>query len=269
MKNQVVNFIQGVFMRFGVQVTKKKRGVEYMNLLNKARYTPMKIKLLGKDFRIADAPSFYYSYHEIFTEKIYHFNTNSKQPLILDCGSNYGTSIAYFKEIYPNAKVIGFEPDPKIFSILKENIETRGLKDVELLNYGLWKEETTLTFESEGADGGRISDDTDSSNSIGIKTKKLSDYLKDTKVDMLKMDIEGAEIQVLKEAQDYLANAENIFIEFHSFQNEPQGLADLLAILEQQGFRYYIHTQFCSQTPFTEIQLQLGMDLQLNIFAVK
>ena len=233
MKKRITFFVQSLFMRLGVEVIKKKRGVEYLHLLNQPRYTPMTVKLLGGNFRIADGSSFYYNFHENFTEQIYRFNTNNKQPVILDCGFNYGTSIVYFKHIYPHAKIIGFEPDPKIYNILKENIEARVLKDIELLNYGLWKEETTLTFNSDGADGGRILADNKGSNPIHIKTKTLSSYLKDTKVDLLKIDIEGAETEVLKEAQNYISNASNTFIEFHSYQNQEQKLEDILTILSR------------------------------------
>lgn len=269
MKKWMVNFIQSFFMYFGVQIVRKKQGIEYRYLLNKKRYKEQTVKLLGKDFLIADGASFYYSYHEIFTENIYKFKASSATPFILDCGSNYGTSIVYFKHLYPNAKIIGFEPDPQIHRILSTNIANRGLTEVEVLNYGLWKEETTLTFASEGADGGRISSQEGDSDSIHIKTKVLSAFLKNEKVDLLKIDIEGAEVDVLIEAKPYLQNVDHIFIEFHSFEGQPQRLNELLDVLETSGFRYYMQTQFGSKTPFVEVKLQLGMDLQLNIFAIK
>ena len=58
-----------------------------------------------------------------------------------------------------------------------------------------------------------------------------------------------------------------LFIEYHSFAGAEQTLAELLQKLTVSGFRYYIRTQFCAPRPLLATELQLGMDLQLNIFA--
>jgi hypothetical protein len=64
-----------------------------------------------------------------------------------------------------------------------------------------------------------------------------------------------------------LGMVQQMFIEYHSFKQAPQTLGRLLDTLSGAGFRYYIHHQFCSPTPLTLETVQLGMDLQLNIFA--
>ena len=64
-----------------------------------------------------------------------------------------------------------------------------------------------------------------------------------------------------------LDQVSQIFIGYHSFKNSEQSLSKLLGKLTECGFRYYIHTQFCSPRPLTEKAFQLGIDLQLNIFA--
>jgi hypothetical protein len=60
-----------------------------------------------------------------------------------------------------------------------------------------------------------------------------------------------------------------VFIEYHSFRDSKQTLNLILDKLTSNGFRYYIHTIGCSPRPFTEERDNLGMDLQLNMFAVK
>lgn len=74
--------------------------------------------------------------------------------LILDCGSNIGMSILYFKHVYPKARIIGFEPDPAIFPYLQENMTRNGLKDVQLVQAALASQEGTLTFYSDSKFGG-------------------------------------------------------------------------------------------------------------------
>jgi hypothetical protein len=77
------------------------------------------LSFLNYSVRINDGPNFYILYKDIFIHRIYHFEAQRPDPLILDCGSNIGMSILYFKHIYPRARVIGFEPDPAIFPYLE------------------------------------------------------------------------------------------------------------------------------------------------------
>lgn len=243
---------------------------EYKELLKLPRYKPTEVQLLNNSFQIADALSFYYSYQEIFKQEIYRFLSDKANPIIIDCGSNYGTSVLYFKHIFPEAKIIAFEADPYIFKFLEKNASHYQLKDVELHNLALWNKETTISFVSEGADAGRINkDDGQNKNAVDVKTALLSRYIGDTKVDMLKMDIEGAEDLVLKECVEKLTQVENIFIECHSFQNKKQDLNIILSILTEVGFTYQIHEQYSSPQPLLKRETQLGMNLQLNIFGYR
>jgi hypothetical protein len=123
----------------------------------------------------------------------------------------------------------------------------------------------SIEFFSEGADGGRVHKMDDPKNTSSVDTVLLDDLI-DGQVDFLKMDIEGSETDVLC-ASRKLNKVKQLFIEYHSFVDETQNLGDLLSCLAKNNFRYYIHTQFCSKKPLVDDQIQLGMDLQLNIFA--
>ncbi len=234
------------------------------------RYTELSVHFFGNKIKIPDSASLLFLNHELFELEIYKFSTVKKEPLIIDCGANIGLSIIYFKTLYPDAKLIAFEPDKNIFDYLQFNIASFDFQNVELINKGLYKEETTLSFFSEGADGGRIASDNDNKALIKISTVKLSGYLKNQQVDFLKIDIEGAEADVLIECQDELKNVKNIFIEYHSFSDKPQTLSMILSILQNNGFRYYIeHTGVKSNHPFINIENYVGFDNQLNIFGYR
>jgi FkbM family methyltransferase len=240
-----------------------------VSLKNTPRFHSVTSDLLGRKLLIPDATSFLFIYDEIFVKEIYKFEATKKDPVIIDCGANIGLSILYFKNIYPSAKIIGFEPDPKIFSILKNNISSFDYQDVELINNALWEEEKELDFYSEGADAGRLSNTTDKTSMIKIKAVKLSTFL-DSPVDLLKIDIEGAEYAVLKECQDKLKNVNKLFVEYHSFLNEEQMLDEILRILKNEGFRYNINQiGIVSKQPFVKVNNYSGMDLQMNIFAYR
>jgi hypothetical protein len=120
----------------------------------------------------------------------------------------------------------------------------------------------------EGADGGRIAIAGDD-NLVELTTIRLQEFLY-RKVDLLKIDIEGAEITVLEDCKDLLGNVDRIFVEYHSFSKTPQSLDKLLNILFNAGFRYNIqHVGVFSNNPFIKINEYHNMDLQLNIFAYR
>lgn len=243
---------------------------DYQTIIKTPRFQELTIKFLGVTIKTPDSASLRFLNHELFGLEIYKFKSQNENPLIIDCGANIGLSVIYFKRLFPNAKVIAFEPDKKIFQYLKFNISSFGFDDVELINKGLWHEEITLSFFSEGADGGRVAKENDKENIIKIDTVVLSDYLKNTKVDFLKIDIEGAETDVLIECEPYLKNVEKIFIEYHSFIDKPQTLSKILHILQNCGFRYYIeHIGVKSKHPFMAISNYVGFDNQLNIFGYR
>jgi len=234
------------------------------------RYKHISTPILGKSLSLVDGQSFYYSYWEIFEQEIYCFSSHKKEPLIVDCGSNVGLSILYFKTIYPQSKIIGFEADPDVYPILESNLTRFGYDDVELHNKALWHEETTLDFAVEGADAGRVAKEQKDEFKRRVKVPAvcLSNYLSEP-VDLLKLDIEGAETAVIKECAGCLHRVNNLFIEYHSFWQEPQTVDDILSILKDANFRVSIHSQFASPKPFVKQPLHLGMDLQLNIFAYR
>ena len=238
---------------------------EYLRL--QPRYKEMIVKLAGQNFKIADPMSFYWSYREIFGTHIYKFHSKKTSPTIIDCGSNYGTSLVYFKTIYPEAKIIAVEADPKIYEILEWNVHRRNFNNIRLINKAVSTSPEPIKFYREGADGGRSYPLSTNEEIINIETIQLDDLIQEP-IDFLKMDIEGAETEVICTSKK-LQMANQIFIEYHSFKDAAQSLNQILDVLSSNGFRYYIHTQFCSPSPLTEEKLQLGMDMQLNIFAKK
>jgi len=126
-----------------------------------------------------------------------------------------------------------------------------------------------LHFFSEGADAGRVALEYDSENILQVQTIRLKDFL-NTKVDFLKIDIEGAESVVLFDIKDLLFNVDRIFIEFHSFVNQEQMLPEMLNVLKAAGFRLHISSPgLSSDSPFSHLDTYDKMDNQLNIYAFR
>lgn len=232
------------------------------------RYTRTSVSLSNLEIQLVDAASFLFQYKEIFQKQIYKFSAQTPTPRILDCGANIGLSVIYFKQLYPESHITAFEPDPNIFAVLEQNIRQCGYTDVELANKAVWTEDAALEFSPDGSDGGRIVQLESERQRIQVSTVRLADYLNES-VDLLKMDIEGAEIEVLQTCQDGLRNVQYLFVEYHSFVKVKQQLHQLLAILATADFRVCINPITVIRQPFIKRKIFSNMDMQLNIFAFR
>jgi len=227
--------------------------------------------LLGKPFVFVDAYSFCYLYKQLIQNEIYRFSTAQRRPYIIDGGANVGVSVLYFKQQFPEARVCAFEPDADIFRVLEENCRTFGLGEVTLHQAALWKSDGSTSFRQEGADAGRLSSGDASAGDIVVSTKRLLPFL-DEPVAFLKLDIEGAETDVLEDCAGALGNVENLFVEYHSFANRPQTLHRLLSVLHEAGFRVHVHAHGTSPQPLFSRNIRVGMDpadMNLDIFCYR
>lgn len=236
---------------------------------NKKRYKSKKINLYGRDFIVSDCQSFLWQFKEIFVEEYYKFSSRSQTPLIIDCGANIGTSCLYFKRLYPDSEIIAFEPNPKIAEILKINLRSNNLTDVEVIDKAIWINDEGVELGIEDADASSIYQ---KSNMVMVSSVRLKDFIeKYDHIDMIKMDIEGAETEVIKDCDGSFKNVKNIFIEYHSYINNEQELDTILNILRKNNFRYFIKQGQDRSQPFiNRINKNFpAMDLQINIFAYK
>ncbi|MEY2512595.1 MAG: hypothetical protein QOE26_3358 [Verrucomicrobiota bacterium] len=134
----------------------------------------------------------------------YYLPPSLQPEVILDIGSNIGASILFFHEQFPSARIYGFEPNPETFQVLQKNVDS--LPSVEIFNYGLGGADATIAVPFDGADFSRfMSKDTTADWSgplspTSCQIKHAGDVVKNlglTKVDLIKIDCEGAEYDVL------------------------------------------------------------------------
>ena len=210
---------------------------------------------------------------EIYRDEIYQFRSDKNRPFIIDCGANCGVSVAWFKQAYPDSRIVAVEADPKIYAMLQRNIERRGHDNVTRLQRAVANASGTLAFQCIGADSGRLQVEGATGTKadsavVHVETIRLDDLIANEHVDFLKIDIERSETDVICSSRK-LDQVSQIFVEYHSFIAAPQRLSLLLSTLEKAGFRYYINRIYAPSNPYLEITDNQSMDLQLSIFATR
>jgi FkbM family methyltransferase len=187
-------------------------------------------------------------FNELFIENLYHFDSKSDYPRIFDCGSNIGMSVLYFKKLYPNAIITAFEPDEEAYLCLKENIESNRLDAITAHKMALSKKEGVIDFYHDEEVVGSLMMSTvkermHKQNRV-VQTAPLSKYI-DGEIDFLKMDIEGAELEVLEELcqANKLNLVKQMVIEYHHhISADSDTFSRMLKLLEDAGFGYQIES---------------------------
>ncbi|MCC6328023.1 MAG: FkbM family methyltransferase [Acidobacteria bacterium] len=215
------------------------------------RYRSGSVNINGWDMEYVDAASFISAFDNVVVQRTNDFVSEHSTPFILDCGANIGVSVIHYKRQFPDAKIIAFEPDAKVCQVLRRNLAANNISDVEVVEAAVWKENGETEFFSEGADAGRVDPDAAETvsladtrrlgNRIKVRTVKLDDFLHEP-VDFIKLDIEGAESEVLAASVSKLANVRAIVVEFHLTTSKPKQLGVALMSLAAAGFQVSVNS---------------------------
>lgn len=212
------------------------------------------VAILGFDVEFFDLPAVVALFEEIFINNDYFFTATSQHPLIIDGGSNIGLSVLFFKWLYPASTIIAFEADDETFRILHRNIEANNLRGVQSYNAAIAGIEGTIDFYYQADRPGAHVNTMLKEKGLTISKKAnavlLSKFLQE-EVDLLKLDIEGAEMTVLEDLakSGKLKQVREIIIEYHHHIDPRRDeLSKALSIFEENGFGYQISGH--QQRPF-------------------
>ena len=154
--------------------------------------------------------------------------------LIVDLGANIGTTMAHFATLYPAATVIGIELDAENAELCRGNVARYGERCV-VVEGALADRDGTVTYARDPGhewgysivgDGGDVT-----AEAICLDTL-LERHAPGRRVDFLKMDIEGAERDVLRAGGAWVDRVACINLELHP----PYGVAEAVADLRALGF---------------------------------
>jgi len=172
-------------------------------------------------------------------------NIESKKSTIIDVGANIGNHAVYFGK-YLCEKVIAVEPSQLHSDILRKNLSSNLSKnkyEVHQIAVGNEKGNVTLVFPSEinlGAAKIDRSSNNKDFNSEKVPIDKLDNIINESNIAMLKIDVEGFEIDVLKGAEKLIKNnLPHIIAEAH----DDKHLNEIKKFLKT--YNYTILGRFC------------------------
>lgn len=159
-------------------------------------------------------------------------------PIIFDVGANTGQSIKFFRKIFCNSKIYSFEPNPLLFKKLNKKCSSNTF----CFNFAIGKMNTKSDFFiSEFSEtSSLISPNLDSSwfllkqkilgldisenfNKLEVEVKTLDLIVKDLGINeifLLKIDVEGSELDVLQGAKNLLSLRKIKYIQFEELRND-------------------------------------------------
>ena len=207
-------------------------------------------RIAGYPVRYCTEKSLKFLFDEIFVRQDYLFSAETARPFILDCGSNIGMSVLYFKLLYPQSEITAFEPDREAFACLEWNVRENGFAGVTVHRLALSNREGELDFYYDPADPGSLRMSAVRERMPGQKQvvpcTRLSKFI-DRDVDLLKLDVEGVEKEILEDLQQAgkLGLVRQMVLEYHHHIHRDRDVfSGILGILEGAGFGYQVESAF-------------------------
>lgn len=187
----------------------------------------------------------YYKLEAESKQKLYGLVKNKSN--ILDVGVNIGETVLSFSRINPGGQIYGFEPVPFLFEKAIRNISLNQKSNINLFNLALSDQNGQLSFDmAKNLNSGSISMNKDlTKGSMIVNAVTLDNFVQEhniTDIDLIKIDVEGFELNVLKGAQNVLRTAKPVlFVEVVDTYLKRQNVNASMLIRYLQDLGYSIN----------------------------
>jgi len=159
---------------------------------------------------------------------------------VLDVGANIGFITLHMAEWAYNGDVIAIEADPKNFSWLNKNLDENSFNEVSTFQFAASDEESPINLHRAGNNYGkssiyRVADEDDVIEVPAYRLDKFLDENEISEVDLVKMDIEGAEMNAVIGLGGSIEKIGMMVIELHLDHYDPDDLEWFIDYLSQFG----------------------------------
>jgi len=184
--------------------------------------------------------------------------------VMIDVGANTGYFAIYLAKKYYNAKIIAIEANPETCMILEKNCELNKLSNVNIHSLVVSEKEGKLTLYQTGVHSGANSifapDPSSHSEKVTVDSTTLDNLLagKFNSIEWIKIDVEGAELSVLRGCPETLKITKKIFVEVHEhiLKQNNEKPEEIIEILKNNGFRIRLFSEFWNPNTSPNQQLQ-------------
>ena len=196
------------------------------------------LRHFGNDFYLRGNTVDFAVFNSIFAKGEYDLHIGFKPEYIIDVGAYTGVSAVYFHQKYPEAKIIAVEPERSNFDLLVRNTEP--YKKIFCVNAGVYGEDIPLVIPDRMAEKYAFRVEPGSSDEKSLPGYTIETLMKKFQlphIDILKMDIEGAEYSVFTHDTDaWLAGVRVLVAELHELIHP--GVSELVkGVLKVSGFK--------------------------------
>jgi FkbM family methyltransferase len=186
--------------------------------LKAGRYDHFKTPDVKHPFQMRNNPYDYATFEEVLLRKTYNIELGFTPHFIIDGGGNIGLTAAFFASKFPDARIVSLEPDEENFKLLSKN--TKPYANISALQKGVWHRQTHLMVKDVGLGNNGLTVEetaTPSASSIeAINIAQLMQEYNQAVIDVLKLDVEGAEKEIFSSGyEQWLPKTRVLIIELH------------------------------------------------------
>lgn len=200
-------------------------------------------------------------FHEVFLDGCYRLPRVDigNVDTVIDLGANIGLTTLYFSQFIPEAKYVCVEPNSENFELLKRNVLQLGER-IKIVEGAIGRYSGKIEFNpTKWSWGGHVSRDQNSGSIVRCVTMEeiINDYDLNS-IDILKVDIEGAESDLFGNNNEWLRNVKLIIVELHGKYTIREFVSDVGKfgfVVLPQGSKYG-NSMTCAVSPELQATLE-------------
>jgi FkbM family methyltransferase len=176
---------------------------------------------------------------KVFLESEYDLPFPIPVRTVVDAGAHIGAATVFYHYHFPDARILAIEPEESNFNLLRENIET--IPGVVAIQAALWPSEEQLWIQDTAVGKWAFQVSTTPSSSgvpvPSITPQKIFEKLHVDQIDILKLDIEGAELDLFASGTgQWLSRIRCLVLELHDWRR-PGCAQSLYLALQSYNFQ--------------------------------
>src|SRR5262245_35606080 len=178
------------------------------------------------------------AFWQVFVAGEYDIPITFQPEVIVDAGAHVGYASLYFAHRFPTARIVAIEPAPENIAVLRRNLN--GNHRAQIVEAALWSHPASLVIANPDADSWSYRVQEGAGSAFTLATVTLPEILQEVgRIDILKLDVEGAELEIFRGDLEWLGSVRMLIVELHE-RYAPGCTAQLNAAMQRYGFEHVL-----------------------------